>query len=86
MRFLVFEIYSLLVIIMFKFTRFFPCVLGHFISSKVMFISKDAQCYDRSYCIHKFFFLRFLVFELLSILYFTVVNSDLDFYRGREIA
>ena len=34
----------------------------------------------------KFFFVRFLVFELLSILYFTVVNSDLDLTRVREIA
>ena len=40
-----------------------------------MFISKDAQFYDRSYCIPEFFFVQFLVFELWSILYFTVVNS-----------
>ena len=34
------------------------------------------QCYDRSYCIRELFFVRFLVLELLSILYFTVVNSE----------
>ena len=45
-------------------------------------ISKDAQCYDRSYCIHEFFFVRFLVFELLSILYFTVVISLLDWVKN----
>ena len=28
------------------------------------------------------FFVRYLVFELLSIFYFTVVNSDLDIRRS----
>ena len=41
-----------------------------------MLISKDAQCYDRSYCV-LIFFVRFLGFQLLSILYFIVVISDL---------
>ena len=43
-----------------------------------MLILKDAQCYGRSYCILESFFVQFLVFELLSILYVTVVNSDLE--------
>ena len=43
----------------------------------MMFISKDAQFYDRSYCIPDFFFVRFLVYELWSNLYLTVVNSAL---------
>ena len=43
-----------------------------------MLLSKDAQFYDWSYCIvFMSFFVRFLVFELLSILYFIVVNGDL---------
>ena len=42
-------------------------------NSKMMLISENAQC------IHEFFFVKFSVFELLSILYFTVVNSDLGF-------
>ena len=53
-----------------------------------MLISNEAQCYDRSHCIHEFFFVRFLVFELLSILYFAVVNSDLvlDVVWQRSVA
>ena len=46
-----------------------------------VFISKDAQYYDRSLCIH-FFFVRVSVFELLLILYFSVVNSDLGLIRS----
>ena len=42
------------------------------------------QCYDRSYCILEFFFVRFLDFELLLILYYTVVNSDLGLTRLAE--
>ena len=38
-------------------------------------------CYDKNFCIPDFFFLRFLVFELLSISYFKVVNSDLELRR-----
>ena len=50
----------------------------------MMFISKDAQYYDRSYCIHEFFIMRFLVFELLLIFYFTEAYSDLG--RRRSVA
>ena len=35
---------------------------------------KDAHCSDRSYCI-SVFCVQFLVFELLSILYFTLLNA-----------
>ena len=42
----------------------------------MLFTSKDAQCYDQSYC-NLEIFLRFFIFELLSIFYFIVVNSDL---------
>ena len=48
----------------------------------MMFISKDTQYYNPSYCIQEFFYVRFLVFELLSILYLTVVNSDLGLERS----
>ena len=40
-----------------------------------MFISKDAQYSDRSFSIAEFFFVRFSVFELWSILYITVGKS-----------
>ena len=36
---------------------------------------KDAQCPDRSFLSHEFFFMRFIVFQLWPILYFAVVNS-----------
>ena len=63
---------------------FILSVLGLFFYSKIMFILEDAQCYDRGYCIHEVFFVQFLVFELLSILYFTAVNSNLNLaQRGR---
>ena len=42
-----------------------------------MLILKDAQCYDRGYYIPESFLVQFLVLELLSILYVTVVNSNL---------
>ena len=41
-------------------------------NAKMMFISKDAQCSDRNFCINEIFFLRILIFELWSILYLTV--------------
>ena len=62
-----------------NYDQFFPqfsSVLVHF-----FWVKKNAQCYDRSFCIPEFFFVRFLVFELLSILDFTVVNSDLGLRR-----
>ena len=48
-----------------------------------MLISKDAQCYDWSYCINEFFH-TVLSFDLLPSLYFTVVNSDLELRRLAE--
>ena len=42
---------------------------------------KDVHCSDRNSRIPEFLFVRFLVFELLSILYFTVANDDLGFRR-----
>ena len=50
----------------------FSSILGHFLAKK-----KDAQCSDRIFCKLEFFFVRFLIFELWSSLYFTVVNSVL---------
>ena len=72
--------------IVFKFTNVLLAsvvlsVLGHFFLSKMPFISKDAQCYDRSYCSREVFFVRFLVFELLSILYSTVVTVTIGFMK-----
>ena len=42
--------------------------------------TKYAHCSDQSFCIHEFF-VRFLVYELLSTLYFTLVNIDLGLGR-----
>ena len=47
--------------------------------------TKDAYCSDISFCI-PMFFMRILVFELLSILYFTAVNSDLDVWQRSSVA
>ena len=43
----------------------------------MMLTSKDARCYDQSYCIPERFFVQFLVF-----VYFTVVNSNLGLRRN----
>ena len=49
---------------------------------------KDTHCSDRSFCNHKCFFVRFLVFELLSILYFTLLTAtwDLGVQQGSSVA
>ena len=36
---------------------------------------KDAQCSESDFCIREFFFVRFLVFQIWSILYTTAVYS-----------
>ena len=70
---------------------FFQCVL-----KKMILISKDALCYDRSCCIHELFFVQFLVFDfdllfinlpidlilicLLSI--YQKINNDLYFHQS----
>jgi len=41
-------------------------------------ISKDVQCSESDFCIHDFFFLRILVFDVWLILYSTLVNSELE--------
>ena len=60
-----------------RFYSQFSSVLGHFFWPLVHKKLKDAQCSDRSFSTHEFFLVQFFVFELLLILYFTVVTSDL---------
>ena len=63
-------------------TNHFSCaILSLSVLKKKLKKLEDAHCSDRSFCIHEFFFVRFLVFELLSIFYFAVVNSDLGLGR-----
>ena len=46
--------------------------------NKIMFILKDAQCADQSFCIPKFF-VWFLIIDLSSIFnYLKMVNSALE--------
>ena len=73
--FLVFEIQSLLVIFVLKKTLVF------FSEKKMSMKIKDSHCSDWSFCRHEFFLVRFLIYEFLSILYFTLLNSDLGLGR-----
>ena len=57
--------------------RFFPKCFRSFLFQKWCCSLKMHNANDRSYCIPEFFFVRFLVFELWSFLYLTVVNSEL---------
>ena len=42
-------------------------------------VSKDAQCSESYFCIHELFLVRYLVFEIWSILYFIFeMHSDLE--------
>ena len=49
---------------------------------KKIVVSKDAQCSEINFLFRDFFCAIFLVFEIRSILYTAVVNSELEIFAN----